>query len=199
MKKVFLSLILSLSLLLPVQASSVSDMLHRVMKSVAYLKHDKDGACTTFLVGIPDRWAAANHCVGKDMKINGEDVTVIKVSEELDLAMLRGPEGTMLPIAKKAPELGDRVYLVGWPAGWEGERPMVFFGNVATDPYHDDQLGHVLYGLDAGGGRGMSGGPIVNEKGDVVGMVEALMGGVPTVNSQTMWTQQWKDIQKFYK
>jgi hypothetical protein len=199
MKKALLTLLLSLFLLIPLQASPVSEMLRTAMKSIAWVSHDTDGYCTTFTVGIPNRWATAGHCVGKNMKINGQDVIVLKEDKEHDLALLQGPEGTPLTIAKKPAELGDSVYLVGWPAKWEGERPMVFFGKVNIEPMPDEELGHRVFGIDSGGGRGMSGGPILNEKGEVVGMTEALSGGIPLVNSMVMWSQDLKDIQKFFK
>jgi hypothetical protein len=175
MRKLLATLLFTF-LTLPLTAINKVD---QAIQSVAYLQLPT-GHCTTFSVGVK-RWLSAEHCLaeGEDATINGEDVYIIKQDSEADLVLFSGPLVTPLQFAEKEPALAEQVYLFGWPANIGGKKPLVFVGTVAalnlTEGDLKTGLGYQhrwnLY--DGDGGAGMSGGPIVNEAGKVVGMVEA--------------------------
>lgn len=197
MKRTFLAIILAIIPLATPTANDLSDMLHRTMESVAYVD-GSTGHCTAWSVRI-SQWMTANHCVKyNDLTINGVEVLIVKQDEKADLALLQGPKVTPLELAKQAPELGDDVYSFGWPGEYPSMKPIFFHGVFNVDPENDATLKHDMVGIDSQNGFGMSGGPIVNRDGKVVGMTEAIVRD-PDSFMVEAYSQTLKDIKKFLK
>lgn len=174
MKRIVLSLILLCSLVsFPAAANkSLSD----IMRSVVYLDGEA-GHCTAFAVSVR-QFLTAKHCIdsmGK-LSINNEESVVITIDHKHDLALISGPIIAPLEMASREPELGDEVVLIGWPRDWADQKPLLFFGRVAALKIAmkvDDNQKHEMNFFHEGGGGGMSGGPIVNTHGQVVGLIQA--------------------------
>ena len=98
---------------------------------------------------------------------------VVGVDEYLDLAYLelRGGRETFqhLGLAESLPGLGRDVYVVGFPAGGVGEVLTVTAGIVSS--LVQDVWGATWVQTDAPVNPGSSGGPMLDIRGDVVGVV----------------------------
>ena len=104
----------------------------------------------------------------------GGDFTYAKIkaiSNDFDLCILEVP--TPLPaagISLKTPESGDKIYYSGYPTGFYVPNVINHFeGYMAgTDPSGDH-----LYNVPATGGA--SGSPVYNSKGQITGIISAVM------------------------
>ncbi|MCX7655852.1 MAG: S1C family serine protease [Treponemataceae bacterium] len=90
----------------------------------------------------------------------------------LDLAVLKAevtPSYVFSILPAKDPVVGDRVYAIGSPAGLE---KTVTSGIISSTSRRLLQVG-TIYQLDAAINHGNSGGPVVDEKGNLLGVVFA--------------------------
>ncbi|MBB1032428.1 trypsin-like peptidase domain-containing protein [Dietzia sp. SLG310A2-38A2] len=118
-------------------------------------------------------------------------------AEQGDLALLRidgpgaGPRPPALAIARDDPRPGDRVTAIGFPGAGGGvseeraiQPPSFKSGTVSTR--RASPRGAAGYEIDADLGPGMAGGPIVDERGRVVGVnSHATRGGYKEFNVVT--------------
>lgn len=152
----------------PVQSAKVN--IDRVKESLVMInigrEDDKEGVCTGFVVDPAGRIVTAQHCVegAKWLKVDGEDTHVLKV--EGWVALLDGIPGKHPPIriAKDLPTVLETVWTFGTPNGWG---VFVFERRVASILQPEGEKHHDVF-MDGEVGFGMSGGPIVNAKGEVV-------------------------------
>jgi S1-C subfamily serine protease len=121
---------------------------------------EKTYICTG--VVVPDKVVVtARHCVGNRMLVNGAPTALVKVDNELALVTL--PVGVEVPPIKIASgvKIGEPVIASGYGDNilMSLQRHVAFFidGDIATD-------GAFVHG--------MSGGPIVNSKGELVGIIQ---------------------------
>ncbi len=132
---------------------------------------------------IDDRIVATNsHVVeGKEyFDLTLYDGTVISGAvldhhgeEDLSLILLDTPIPNYIipvPIAESRPVLGDLGFLIGHPGDlWSSHGAWQVSGAVSGYARHEiDDRGNIL--LDGGGSSGMSGGPIFNSSGELVGI-----------------------------
>lgn len=135
-----------------------------------------------------NRILTAAHCIrtkdntGYHYIQNGRRVIklrVVKQNNARDLALLE-PEA---PVARGAelgdtPEIGDKVYLVGNPAGYPGLVIPGFIIAIRTMRFYDGCEPNQVYGTTvqeilhhtATSYAGMSGGALFNERGQIVGI-----------------------------
>lgn len=127
-----------------------------------------DGVCTAWATA-PERYVTAGHCTGFGATIGGLPATLLRVDEEHDLALYAvvGDTAPGLPLATRAPRIGDHVVTIGYPHGIPNA--LITVGHIG---------GGSLPGLtgalitDAPSAPGASGGPyLVN--GRVVGVLTA--------------------------
>lgn len=106
---------------------------------------------------------------------------VVVLDRRADLAVLRvdGLSAPLLPLARADASNGTAAVFVGYPGGG----PQLAVGAVVRqrllvpDPGLSDGLGlHVAYRLDAPIRHGDSGSPLLNSRGQVIGVVNALSG-----------------------
>jgi S1-C subfamily serine protease len=126
----------------------------------------------------------------RDMKDGHEADGYIEIQRERDLALvhfkLKGKKVVPVPIAKDLPEQGDSVYTFGSPVGQQNVVAPGMVSSVRTGKEVSDLMDHLakgayekmmLYTKDAtwiqhtaAMSHGNSGGPLVNEKGEVLGL-----------------------------
>jgi S1-C subfamily serine protease len=139
----------------------------------------------------------------RDMKDGHEADGYVEIQPERDLALvhfkLKGKKILPLPIAKELPEQGDSVYTFGSPVGQQnvvapGMVSSVRTGKEVADLM--DRLGKDVYAKamrytkdatwiqhTAAMSHGNSGGPLTNEKGEVLGLNTMNFAAEGTANS----------------
>ena len=116
---------------------------------------------------------------------------VVKEDIEHDLCVLKIDQGLpyVFKISHKEPEYAERVYNVGAPIGFFGPtyKPFsegFFAGYVPQYSYYTKNIYiEALFHMATVGG--MSGSPIINNKGHVVGMVQSVNMGYPFLTFST--------------
>tara|TARA_A100001015_G_scaffold8333_1_gene10241 strand:+ start:1438 stop:2097 length:660 start_codon:yes stop_codon:yes gene_type:complete len=96
---------------------------------------------------------------------------ITAISKNFDLCTLE--VSTPLPaatIATKSPESGDRVYYSGYPTGYYLPNVLSHFDGYMAGV---DAAGDHLYNVPATGGS--SGSPVYNSRGEITGIVSAVM------------------------
>ena len=104
-------------------------------------------------------------------------VEIIAVDSENDLCILyvKGLYNPAVRIAADAPEPGDRIYNTAAPLGIFNKNMIPIF-----DGFFDGNSGNrAIYSLPAKGGS--SGSPIVNHRGELIGMVSAVYVYFPQI------------------
>lgn len=132
---------------------------------------DKNGEvtgsfCSGFAVGVV-HVITAEHCVpqgNEEVRVNGVPVRVVKKNELFALLEVPVAQPSLMTISKENAIVTDAVAVIGFAYG---EKPLAVLQrfvarNVAGDIFLDGNIA-----------PGMSGGPVINEKGQVVGLTQA--------------------------
>ena len=167
--------ILILNLLLLFALPALGDY-RRVVRSVQLLTARISGqllpVCTTTSINEEMHlWITAAHCVDAGpLFIQQQPVSVVVVWNTADLALLFTPTfaAPALRLAEDDPEVGDKVFVVGYPFGIK--QPQLFQGHVSSAGM-DIGHGHKV-GLDVTICGGNSGSPVVNERDELVSMIQ---------------------------
>jgi S1-C subfamily serine protease len=141
------------------------------------------GTCTAFSVDQAlGRFVTANHCAQGTVRHGGITFAVIARDEDADLVLLQTDRGS-LPALKlgSQPKTGDSLLSVGYPLS--SPKPMLLpsMYQGQFDAWADGGNFAIFAGNAI---PGMSGGPIVNTRGEVVSVV--LGGGNPSMAYQNM-------------
>lgn len=100
------------------------------------------------------------------------EVGIAEVSGDEDIAIVRTEEPLpeVAELAKEDPSVGEKVTVVGYPEGGA----LTFVDGTVLDYRDDSRLGGYVLRTEAEVKLGNSGGPLIDEKGKVVGVVFAI-------------------------
>lgn len=181
MNKLFATLLLCVGLVLPLHADNWKGASERVMKSVVYVEND-EGSCSGFVIDAERKYVmTAAHCDAKDGKIWVDRTVAEIVSKDTkkDLAVFYvknlDPSHPALALADKDPVIGEEIASVGF--GYGLERPQFRVATVSDNAMMVEQLGGPYIAVNISFTPGQSGGPVVNEAGKVVAIVQMGDGG----------------------
>ena len=120
------------------------------------------------------------------IKLEGDD-TAYKVSEifakseEHDFILFRVECGqtNYIPIASRKPNIGDRIFTIGSPKGLENT-----FSSGDVSQWRDEYLMQISAAID----HGSSGGALINEYGEVVGVTSGTLDAESQANLNYAWS-----------
>jgi len=145
---------------------------------------EPDGSGTGFVVHADGYLLTCFHVVKGAKRVQvtvggaSYDAAVLSTDEARDLALLQIPAKglTALPLANSnAVEVGQEVRACGYPlAGMLGADLKVTRGTIAGVSVKEAQR---IFQIDAAVNPGNSGGPLVNESGEAVGVINAKLAG----------------------
>lgn len=162
----------------PFAASLWSPIAEKLIQSVVFIEMaDKDGAkqgsCSGFMIDSKKHQVlTAGHCDGDKVTVDGTQALKIFKDDRKDLMVLRAynVERPSLALSKKPSELGDEVASLGF--GFGLEQPMFRIGHISNTHMDIEELSGPFVVVDATFIPGQSGGPVVNQAGEVVSIVQ---------------------------
>jgi len=139
----------------------------------------KDGFIVTNYHVIQGAYSGYVKLVNKKPKY--EILGVVYVNENSDLAVLSVPDikGKSVKIQDQLPEVGELIYAIGNPRGLKGTFSQGIVSGIRT---LDESSNSKLIQITAPISPGSSGGPVVNERGLVVGVAVATFKGGQNLN-----------------
>lgn len=125
--------------------------------------------------------------IGKEsIKLAGSDITykvaeVIESSDDEDFILFRVDisQTNFLPVAKQKPNIGEKVYAIGSPRGLENT-----FSSGEISQWRDKNLMQISALID----HGSSGGALINEYGEVVGITSGSFADGSQANLNYAWS-----------
>lgn len=167
---------------MPVSAQTVA-IVKQVQPSIVTIKRAKTIG-SGFIVGpnlvltnrhvVSDSKEVEVYFTGEDKAVNGK---VIKLDKENDIALIEVVTGDRksLALATQSPDIGEDVLVFGTPYGFRGSvtRGIVSALDREISMENNVELKDLIQ-TDASTNPGNSGGPLVNSKGMVVGMMIAV-------------------------
>lgn len=149
--------------------------------TIITVNKDHRMGCTGFVVDI-QTVITAKHCIpivdGDEVFVDGKLSRVVKSNDELALLRIE-PSKPPLDIRKEKANIGEYVWALGYAYGelavYERNIAGVYEGWVLTNGKFTD---------------GMSGGPVVDEDGNVVGLIQAS-------DTERGYISSAKDIREF--
>ena len=122
----------------------------------------------------------------EQIKLPGSDVAynvseVIKTSEEEDFILFQVDcdDTNYIPIASTKPKIGEKVYAIGSPRGLENT-----FSSGEVSQWRADNLMQISALID----HGSSGGALINEYGEVVGITSGSFADGSQANLNYAWS-----------
>ncbi len=169
-------------LLPPYHHQTFPERINKITASIVRITGEKDVEtffgtqhahyiCTGFFIA-EHRIMTAAHCIGDNMTADGDKVTPLKVDHQTDLALLDAPfeYKPALSFQEDALSLYQEMNGVGYGYGWT--RPTVTFGRIILIDYSPESDLTAGMWVSAPFIGGMSGGPIVDNHGKVIGVVQ---------------------------
>lgn len=157
------------------------DLVEEVLNSTITIIRNDGGMGTGFFVN-PELIITNNHVVeganslaaiSDDDKIHNQSLTVLATDKEYDLALVKCPVASndYLPVYLGELYQGQHVAVIGSPKGYSYNWSQGVITNPrrADNPVSDPNL----FSTDAAINPGNSGGPVINGRGEVVGVVRS--------------------------
>lgn len=142
----------------------------------------------------PDGLAVSNYHIFKDTSIGGESIKlpgsnnvykvaeVLKRNDEEDFILFRVnvlANTNYIPIASSKPRVGEKVYAIGSPRGLENT-----FSSGEVSQWRDQNLMQISALID----HGSSGGALINEYGEVIGITSGTFVDGSQANLNYAWS-----------
>lgn len=188
MKLIAAFLAVTLSLFSLTSCTSSHSVADKVRSSVIRVTNGSEdiSVCTGFVVS-PSVVVTAQHCVGPLQLGDGYSANVIYIDQYYDLAALSIPKTSKPPLQLTTESVyeGQRLIGIGYGFGWTYALSLdVRVANPLQKPTTVSPSGVIVQGTYA---HGMSGGPVVDTNGDVVGIIQSTSNGLSFgVNSITI-------------
>ena len=167
----------------------IDELVQRVMPSLVIVRGHRFGAGAGIVWDVNGLILTNNHVVGRRTPVvvlqnDGEyESKLIARDPDVDLALLSIDATDLTPLQPAAipPRVGEMVFAFGHP--W-GQRNTVTRGIVSALVSAQNRRGETLpiVRSDAPLAPGNSGGPLVNAKGEVVGVNAMIIGGDQSVS-----------------
>jgi S1-C subfamily serine protease len=151
----------------------------KIRESVVFLEaldagDTPTGFCTGFVIDTKKAYVlTAAHCDGPKVLVNGTTSYRVFKDARKDLMVLRASVANDLPaiaLADKDPSIGDQVGSYGF--GMAMEKPIFRMAHVSVKDLQIEELSGPFLMVDAGFIGGQSGGPVFNEMGQLVAIVQ---------------------------
>lgn len=172
MTQILLSLLLALSIIANPFKPTLIDSVSRsvVMIVTSSEVPGQSGVCAGFVTSASKGEAiTARHCVPENedvtLMVDGIPSEVVKQNQVFALVKIPSMSKPALDLRKDKPSLGEKVYTFGFGYGM-----YTIFQRYVAGLYNGDIL------LDGPLAHGMSGGPVVDEQGKVIGLNQASDG-----------------------
>ncbi|RPJ27424.1 MAG: hypothetical protein EHM33_08035 [Chloroflexi bacterium] len=167
----------------------ISDLVEQVMPALVIVRGHRYGAGAGIVWDANGLILTNNHVVGRHTPVvvlqnDGEyESRLIARDPDVDLALLSIEAAGLTPLkpAPESPRVGEMVFAFGHP--W-GQRNTVTRGIVSALVSAQNRRGDTLPVIrsDTPLAPGNSGGPLVNAKGEVVGINAMIVGGDQSVS-----------------
>jgi serine protease Do len=167
----------------------ITDLVEQVMPSLVVVRGRRFGAGSGIVWGSNGLILTNNHVVGRHLPIvmlqdDGEyESKLVARDPDLDLALLSIEASALTPLkpASVSPRVGEMVFAFGHP--W-GQRNTVTRGIVSALVTAQNRRGDRLpiVRSDASLAPGNSGGPLVNARGELIGINAMIIGGDQSVS-----------------
>lgn len=169
----------------PFAASPWTPIADKLRHSIYFLEAigedgNRTGSCTGFSIhAVKKHVLTAAHCDGFTVRIDGTPSLRIFKDERKDLMVLRAQEldlGPALKMSQHDPQLGEQVASFGY--GFGLEKPMFRIAHVSQVDSQIEELSGPFFMIDAPYIGGQSGGPVVNEQGELISIVQRATNGL---------------------
>ena len=180
MKRLIATVVAAIFCLTPLSilgASKWTPIADKLAESVVFIElfagTQAQGSCTGFIIDSAKHLIlTAAHCDAEKILANGTVTYKMFKDERKDLLVLRASniEGPELVLAPNGPERGDEVASMGYGFGLED--PMFRIAHISNVRMDIEGISGPFAMIDAGFVPGQSGGPVVNDKGEVVMIVQ---------------------------
>ena len=167
----------------------VGELVQQVLPSLVIVRGHRFGAGAGIVWDADGLILTNNHVVGHHTPIvilqddHEHEARLVAREPDVDLALLSIAAAHLTPLkpASVSPRVGEMVFAFGHP--W-GQRNTVTRGIVSALVSAQNRRGHTLPVIrsDAPLAPGNSGGPLVNAKGEVVGINAMIIGGDQSVS-----------------
>ena len=173
MGRIAITCLLVATLTASAAAKKTTNLYEDVWKSVVVYAVDATAHCTAFAVRFdPALYVTARHCFGDDVALGTIDsakVTVVAVSQELVAVTTTTGRQHPILILGDRPQLGQ--YVTGMGYGGPYKVPFMYRGVYVGDyPVMGEERKLAVFQQNFVGG--MSGGPVVNDEGRVVSVMQ---------------------------